>query len=181
MEKALVLHGKTFRPFISNAQIEKAIDTVAQRLNQDYSDSSQTEPPIVLCTLTGAIMFTSELMKRISFPAEFQAIKLSSYEGTQSTGHVRQEGLLGNVSGRRVLVVEDIVDTGNTIEALEGILKDAGAADIRICSLLLKKDVYKKNIPIDYVAMEIPSRFIVGFGLDYDGLGRNTSDIYVID
>ena len=127
-------------------------------------------------------MFTSELMKRLDFDAELVSMKLSSYQGTTSTGEVREVmSLTGNVSGRKVIIVEDIVDTGTTMVSLVKTLKDKGAKDIKICTMLLKPEVYKKDLKLDYVGMEIPNRFIVGFGLDYDELGRNYRDIYVLD
>ena len=105
-----------------------------------------------------------------------------AYEGTSSTGRVKQAlGLTSDITGRRVIVVEDIVDTGNTIVELKNILAEKGAAESKICTLLLKPDAYKKDEPIDYVAMEIPNDFIVGFGLDYDEIGRNLKDIYILD
>ena len=109
-------------------------------------------------------------------------MKLSSYDGTQSTGNVREVmGMTGSVKGKRVIVVEDIVDTGNTIVDLKRIVKEKGATDCKICTMLLKPEVYKKAVKLDYVAMEIPNRFIVGFGLDYNELGRNYKDIYILD
>ena len=121
-------------------------------------------------------------MKRLNFPCEFSSIRLSSYEGTLSTGVTRKVlGLTSSIKGRTVLVVEDIVDTGKTITDLHALLLDAGAADVKICTMLLKPEVYKKDLKLDYVAMEIENRFIVGFGLDYDQLGRNYKDIYILD
>ena len=109
-------------------------------------------------------------------------MKLTSYDGVRSTGKVRQVmGLSGSVKGKRVIVVEDIVDTGNTIIDLMDIVRGEGASDVKICTMLLKPEVYKKDVKLDYVGMEIPNDFIVGFGLDYDGLGRNYKDIYVLD
>ena len=127
-------------------------------------------------------MFTAELMKRLSFQCELSCVKLSSYKGTKSSGTVLTLlGLTSDVKGRRVILCEDIVDTGNTILALQEMLQDKGAAEVRICTMLLKPDVYDKDVKLDYVAMEIPSAFIVGFGLDYNELGRNLQDIYVLD
>ena len=181
MEK-VTLHDKTFRLFIPNAEIEKAIDKVAERLNKDYADCTDQDPAILLCTLNGAVIFAAELLKRVTFPLELKACKLKSYEGTQSTGVVKAEvPLPSSLEGRRVLIVEDIVDTGNTIEALTQQLKERQVKDSRVCTLLVKPEVYKKDVKLDYVAMEIPNRFIVGFGLDYDELGRNIKDIYVLD
>ena len=121
-------------------------------------------------------------MKRLDFDVDLMSIKLSSYQGTSSTGQVRSEmGLTGDVTGKEVIIVEDIVDTGRTIEALVNILNARKASDVKVCTLLLKPDMYDKDIQLDYVAMKIPNDFIVGFGLDYDGLGRNYKDIYVLD
>jgi hypoxanthine phosphoribosyltransferase len=123
-----------------------------------------------------------ELMKRLEFNCQIVSTKLTSYEGTSSTCKVKQAlGLTADLTGKRVIIVEDIVDTGNTIVELKRILAEAGASASHICTLLLKPEAYTKDIPIDYVAMEIPNEFIVGFGLDYDELGRNYKDIYVLD
>lgn len=180
--KKITLHDKTFRLFIPNPDIEKAIDVVAERLNKDYADCTDENPAILLCTLNGAVIFASELLKRITFPLILKACKLSSYEGTNSTGVVKTEvPLPRNLEGKRVIIVEDIVDTGTTIVAMMDQLRQHQVKEARVCTLLLKKDVYKKDVKLDYVAMEIPNRFIVGFGLDYDELGRNIKDIYVLD
>lgn len=178
----ITLHDKTFRLFIPNNEIEKAIDAVAERLNKDYADSTDEDPVILLCTLNGAVIFAAELLKRVTFPLVLKACKLSSYEGTSTTGVVKTEiPLPAHLEGKRVIIVEDIVDTGNTIVALTQQLKENKVKDARVCTLLLKNEVYKKDVKLDYVAMEIPNRFIVGFGLDYDELGRNIKDIYVLD
>ena len=182
MENKIHLHDKSFKIFIPNEDIEKAIDAVAARLNQDYASSTDEDPVILLCTLNGAVIFAAELLKPGNFPLVLKACKLSSYEGTSTTGVVKTEiPLPDKLEGRKVLIVEDIVDTGGTIVALTEQLKAKKVADVRVCTLLLKKDVYKKDVKLDYVAMEIPNRFIVGFGLDYDELGRNIKDIYVLD
>jgi len=179
MEK-IKLHDKTFRPFLSNEQIEKAIDKVADKLRKDYEGG--TDVPIFLCVLNGAIMFTSAIMKRVNFDAELVSIKVKSYCGTESTGTVLiPMGLTSPVEGRRVIIFEDIVDTGNTIVALKELLLSKGAKDVKICTMLVKPDVYKKPDKLDYVGMEIPNDFIVGYGLDYDELGRNYKDIYTLD
>ncbi len=176
----IILHGKSFKPFISNSKIESIIDSVAERINNDYKDSK--EVPMLLCVLNGAIMFTAGLMKRLTIPLELISMKLSSYQGTQSTGNVLEVmGLTGDVTGREVIVCEDIVDTGNTIVALREMLLAKGAKDVKICTMLLKPEVFKGKTHLDYVGMEIPNDFIVGYGLDYDELGRNIPDIYVLD
>lgn len=179
MEK-ITLKDKTFRKVIPYERISAAIDDVASRINADFRDGEDV--PVLLCVLNGSIMFTAELMKRLQFNCQVVSTKLTSYEGTGSTGEVKQAlGLTADIRGRRVIVVEDIVDTGNTIVELKRILEEKGAAESRICTLLYKPEAYKKDVVLDYVAMEIPNDFIVGFGLDYDELGRNYKDIYVLD
>jgi len=179
MERIL-LKDKYFVPYIPNKRLEKAIDAVAERINHDFRDFNGV--PIVLCVLNGSILFTAELMKRLDFTCEFSSIRLSSYEGTLSSGVTRKVlGLTSSIKGRTVIVVEDIVDTGKTITDLHSLLLEAGASDVKICTMLLKPEVYKRDLKLDYVAMEIENRFIVGFGLDYDQLGRNLKDIYILD
>ena len=176
----IILNGRKFKTFIPNDIISKAIDEVAAKINADFKDSEDI--PVLLCVLNGSIMFMAELMKRLEFNLEVVSIKLTSYSGTSSTGTVRQAmGLTSDITGRRVIIVEDIVDTGNTIMELKNILKEPGAAESRVCTMLLKPEVYTKDEKLDYVAIEIPNRFIVGFGLDYDEIGRNLKDIYVLD
>ena len=152
MEK-VTLYDKTFRKFIPYEKLSAAIDVVAEKINQDFEGCEDI--PILLCVLNGSIMYTAELMKRLRFNCQIVSTKLTSYVGTGTSG--------------------------NTIVALKQILEEKGAKESRICTLLLKPDAYKKDIPLDYVAMEIPNDFIVGFGLDYDELGRNLKDIYVLD
>ncbi len=176
----ITLHGKTFRPFIMNEELEGIIDDVADRINADFEGCEDV--PIFLCVLNGAVMFTAAVMKRLNFNIELCSIKLSSYVGTQSTGTVLMPlGLTSDVKDRRVIIVEDIVDTGNTIVALKELLFSKGAKDVKICTMLMKPEVYSKPDRIDYVGKEIPNAFIVGYGLDYDELGRQYKDIYVID
>lgn len=176
----ITLKDKTFRIMLPYGQISEAIDKVAEKLNKDFEDSK--EPPVLLCVLNGSIMYIAELMKRINFDCKIVSTKLTSYEGTSSTGKVRQAlGLTADITGKEVIIIEDIVDTGHTIVALKQILADAGAKKSYVCTLLLKPEAYKQDVKIDYTAIEIPNKFIVGFGLDYDELGRNYKDIYVLD
>ena len=174
------LFDKTFRPLIPYSQIAEAIDKVADEINKDFMDCEDI--PILLCVLNGSIMFTAELMKRLKFNCQVVSTKLTSYEGTSTTGKVKQAmGLTSDISGRRVIIIEDIVDSGNTIVELKRILDENGVSESKVCTLLYKPEAYKKDVKLDYVAMEIPNDFIVGFGLDYDELGRNLKDIYVLD
>ena len=175
----ITLKDKTFRVSIPYEKISRAIDEVAEKINTDFNGCEDV--PVLLCVLNGSIMFMGELMKRLTFNCQIVSTKLTSYDGTSSTGKVKTAlGLTADLTGRRVIVVEDIVDTGNTIVELQKILADAGASESKICTLLYKPEAYRKDITIDYVAMEIPNDFIVGFGLDYDELGRNYKDIYTI-
>ena len=179
MKESITLHDKTFVPYLTNEELEAAIDRLAERINLEHQN--EKEPVILLCVLNGAIMFTSELMKRLDFPIELMTIKVASYSGTRSGGHIQEVmGITGSVKGRKVIICEDIVDTGATMVYLDKRLRESGASDVKICSMLLKPEVYKQPLKLDYVAMEIPNRFIVGFGLDYDQLGRNYKDIYVL-
>jgi len=179
MEK-VTLFDKTFVPLIPHREILTAIDAVSREVNSFYQDSEDI--PVVLCILNGALLFASELLQRLNFNLEVMCVKLASYQGTSSTGAVKEiTGITGSVKGRRVLVVEDIVDTGNTVEYIRESLKEKGATEVKICTMLLKPEVYERDVPMDFVAMEIPNRFIVGFGLDYNEIGRNLKDIYVLD
>ena len=183
--KRITVHDKTFRPYIPQADLEHAIDRVADQLNADFGAAQDT--PLLLCVLNGAIMFTSELMKRLHFDLELVALKLSSYEGVKSTGKVRTlMDLTANVEGRRVIIVEDIVDTGTTIEALKRYLAEKGAASSVVCTMLFKEAAFRKangpDAPApEYSALAIEDKFILGYGLDYDELGRNLPDIWILD
>lgn len=179
MEK-VTLNDKTFKLFIPYSKIEEAIDKVAAKINNDFEGCEDV--PVLLCVLNGSIIFMGELMKRLKFNCQIVSIKLTSYEGTSTTGRVKQAmGLTADITGRRVIVVEDIVDSGNTVVALREILAEKGASESRICTMLFKPEACKRDITLEYVAMEIPNDFIIGFGLDYDELGRNFKDIYVLD
>ena len=179
MEK-ITLFDKKFKTLIPYSRISAALDEVAEKMNKDFEGCEDI--PILLCVLNGSIMYMGELMQRLRFNCQIVSIKLTSYEGTSTTGRVKQAmGLTGDIKGRRVIIVEDIVDTGNTIVELKDILADAGATETYVCTMLHKPEAYKKDAKLDYVAMEIPNEFIIGFGLDYNELGRNLKDIYVLD
>ena len=173
------LHDKSFKVFIPHSKIEKSIKAVAEQLNNDYKD---VETPLFLSVLNGSFMFTADLMKSVNFNCEISFIRLSSYSGIKSSGEIKQiMGINQPLKGRSVIIVEDIVDTGATIEELYSILMKAGVKDVKVCTLLFKPDAYKKDIKIDYAALRIPNDFIVGYGLDYNELGRQYKDIYVLD
>jgi hypoxanthine phosphoribosyltransferase len=169
------LHDKHFVPFISAEEIEFAIVNMAKQMDDDFLD----DVPVFVGVLNGSFMVLSDLMKQYRGMCEVSFVKMTSYEGTQSTNAVKQLiGLNQNLEGRTVVIVEDIVDTGNTVEELKAIFKEQKVKHLKIATLFLKPDVYKKDIKLDYVGIRIPNKFIVGFGLDYDGLGRNLKDIY---
>ncbi len=168
---------KTFALSISEKEILAAVHRVAEEINRDIFDKN----PLFICVLNGAFMFASDLMKTINFPCEITFIKLSSYEGLYTSGAVKEIiGLNESVVGRNVVVVEDIVDTGITMERILSSLVAKGAKDIRVATFLQKPDALQRDIKIDYIAMKIPNDFIVGYGLDYDGYGRNLKDIYTV-
>jgi len=168
------LHDLHFEPFISEAELGRAIGAVAADINTAYAGKR----PLFVGVLNGAFFFASELIKRITIECEITFVKVASYHGTTSTGQVSQLiGLNERISGRHVVVVEDIVDTGNTIEHLLGVLADHQPASVNVATLLFKPDAYKKDLPIAHVALRIPNDFVVGSGLDHDGLGRNLPGI----
>jgi len=169
------LHDKRFVPFISSGEIEFAIQEMARRITDDHAE----ETPIFIGVLNGAFMVVSDLAKQFRGQCEVEFVKMASYEGTTSTGDVRELiGLSANLEGRSVILMEDIVDTGATIVALKAILKRHNPKHVKVATLFLKPDVYKQDVRLDYVGIRIPNKFIVGYGLDYDGLGRNLPDVY---
>jgi hypoxanthine phosphoribosyltransferase len=171
----LQLHDKQFVPFVSAQEIEFAIAKIAALVEIDFTD----ETPLFIGVLNGSFMVVSDFMKHYKFPCEVSFIKIASYEGTSSTDVVKQLiGLDQDLTGRSVVIIEDIVDTGNTLVALKELFKKQNVKRFKIATLFLKPDAYKKDIKIDYVGIRIPNKFIVGFGLDYDGLGRNLTEVY---
>lgn len=171
------IKDKRFRTFITENEILKQVARVADEINRDLAD----ENPLFVSVLNGSFMFTSDLMKHLNMPCELSFVKLASYEGTSSTGKVKElVGLNNDITGRTVVIVEDIVDTGFTMERLIETLRQRNPKDIRIATLLVKPDKLQVKLDIHYVAMNIPNDFIVGYGLDYDGLGRNYRDIYTV-
>jgi hypoxanthine phosphoribosyltransferase len=171
------VRDKEFSLFLSAEEIDKGVEIVAEMINQDM----EGRDPLFLCVLNGAFIFASDLLKKVTVDCEISFVKLSSYVGTQTTNTVRELiGLDQVISGRTVVIIEDIIDTGVTMAYTLEKLRKLGASDVRIATLLFKPEAFKKNYAIDYVGIVIPNDFIVGYGLDYDGHGRNYPDIYKI-
>ena len=174
----ITVKDKSFKPFISEEKLQESIKEVAKKINADYHGKQ----PIFLGVLNGSFMFFADLLKSVDLDCEVSFVKLASYEGTQTTGQVNELiGLNEDVEGRDIILIEDIVDTGNTLVKLYDILTVKNPASIKIVTLLYKPEAYKKEHNIDYVGIEIPNAFVLGYGLDYDGLGRNLSSIYVLN
>ncbi|MCJ7717752.1 MAG: hypoxanthine phosphoribosyltransferase [Anaerolineales bacterium] len=176
MEKEIVkVHDKHFESFISEEQIQKEVTRIASEMNKDLADKD----PIFLGILNGAFMFASDLYKQLKFPCQITFLKLASYSGTQSTGTVKQLiGINRDLKDRVVVVLEDIVDTGVTLETIIRQLSGFQPREIRVATLLHKPDATVTEVKLDYVGMKIPNDFILGYGLDYDGYGRNFKEIY---
>ena len=171
------IKDKTFEPYIKEADIQNVIKEVAEKINADLAGKN----PLFLIILNGAFMFAADLMKSITIDCQVSFVKLSSYSGTQTTQVVRELiGLDSSIEGRCVVIVEDIIDTGMTMEHLLKNLKNLGAEEVRIATLTFKPNAFLYDYPIDYIGMSIPNDFIVGYGFDYDGYGRNSADIYKI-
>ena len=177
MSKIVTIKDKQFKPYISQQQISDAVKNIANTINVEL----EKDLPLFLVVLIGSFMFAADLLKEISIPCEISFIKVASYHGTTSTGTVTELiGLTEDITGRTVVIVEDIVDTGITLEKLITVLNRKNVKQIKVATVLLKPDSYKKEFPIDYFGMKIPNDFVVGYGLDYDGQGRNLKEIYVL-
>lgn len=171
----ITLHNKKFVPFLSEKEIETAISEVAAKINIDFEGKN----PLFIGVLNGSFMFVSDLMKKISIDCELSFVKLASYHGTESGGVVHELiGLVDDINDRHVIILEDIIDTGRTLEHLLDVLKVHELSSLSIATLLLKPDVFDKKFKIHYVGKNIPNKFVVGFGLDYNELGRNLKEIY---
>jgi hypoxanthine phosphoribosyltransferase len=176
MEHPIVkVHDKHFEPFITEDKIQHEVSRIAKEMNLQLAGKD----PIFLGILNGAFMFASDLYKQLTFPCQITFLKLASYSGTQSTGTVKQLiGINRDLKDRVVVVLEDIVDTGVTLETIIRQLSGYQPAEIRVATFLHKPDATIKKVELDYVGMEIPNDFILGYGLDYDGYGRNFKEIY---
>ncbi len=171
------LHDKYFKPFVSAKEIDNALDRLVDEISKDVGD----EIPVFIGILNGSFMFTSDFVKKYPKPCEVTFIKLASYEGLKSSEDIqRLIGLTQDLTGRTVIILEDIIDTGNTLHEVHRIFKDEKVKTLKIATLFHKPEAYKKDFKLHYIGINIPNKFIVGYGLDYDGLGRNLPEVYQI-
>ncbi|EDP72145.1 adenylate kinase [Flavobacteriales bacterium ALC-1] len=169
------LHDLYFKPFISEQEIDQAVQQMVDVISKDLGD----EMPVFIGILNGSFMFVSDFVKKYPKPCEVTFIKLASYEGVKSTDDIqRLIGLTQDLTGRTVVILEDIIDSGKTLEEVHRIFKNENVKELIIATLFYKPEAYDKDFKLHYVGMEIPDKFIVGYGLDYDGLGRDLPDVY---
>lgn len=169
------IHDKSFKPYITSGEVQSRITELAEKINFDYKDKN----PLFVTVLNGAFMFAADLMKSIRLSCEISFVKLSSYSDMASTGNVKEIiGLNENVSGREIIIIEDIIESGRTINRVVKEFNSLGAASVAVITLLKKPASGNRNEDVKYVGFEIPNNFVVGYGLDYNGFGRNFSDIY---
>ena len=174
----LIINDKTFVPFIPTDAIQQRVRELASQINQDYADRQ----PLIVVVLNGAFIFAADLLKNIQIPCEVTFIRVASYRASESSGQLKQIlGLSESVASRHLIVVEDIVDTGLTIGEVCDQLQAEKPASLAVATLLFKPAALKKPVELRYVGFEIENRFVLGYGLDYDGLGRNTPDILVLN
>lgn len=175
--KEIRILDKKFRELISEQAIKKRLDEIALQINRDFAGSEL----IFVGILNGAFMFAADLFRKIDISARITFVKLASYRGTSSTGYVKE--LIGwneDMENKKVIVVEDIVDTGATLERIVNELVIRNVAEIKIAAMLFKPEAYTRDIPINYLGFEIPNKFVVGYGLDYNGYGRNLPSVYTL-
>jgi hypoxanthine phosphoribosyltransferase len=169
------VHEKIFEPYLTQEEIQTRVSFIAEQLNADY----EGRKPLFIAILNGSFIFASDLFKKLRIEAEICFIKLASYKGSKSTGHVVTAiGLDAEIYGRDIVIVEDIVDTGKTLTEFLPQLTHQQPSSLKIVALLHKAEATMFTVPIDYVGFTIPDKFVVGYGLDYDGLGRNIPEIY---
>ncbi|MBX7180610.1 MAG: hypoxanthine phosphoribosyltransferase [Bacteroidia bacterium] len=176
-DKPIYIHNSRFKPAISEERILGVIKDMADEINRDLGDKK----PLFLSVLNGAFLFTADLIKHFNNECEISFVKMASYSGTESGQLKSLIGLTEDVAGRNIVILEDIIDSGATVDALLEELKEKNPASVSVAALIFKPEAFKRNFAIDYVGIKIPNDFIVGYGMDYDGLGRNLRDIYVID
>jgi hypoxanthine phosphoribosyltransferase len=171
------LKDKSFEKYILNNDIQDKVTELAQRINTELNGKK----PLFVVVLNGAFIFASDLLKQVTIDCEIAFVKLSSYQGTQSSGVVQQIiGLDLDIKGRTIVVIEDIVDTGLTLASFLATLEVMEPEEVKVATCLLKPEPFSSKFPVDYLCFSIPNEFVVGYGLDYDGLGRNSADIYKI-
>ena len=172
------LHDKTFEPYVSAEELNQITERMASEVYQDLQESR----PIFIAILNGSFMFAADFLRHYKGECEISFVKMASYKGTQSTGKIHQLiGLSTPVEGRDVVILEDIIDTGNTLEEIYRIFEDKKVNSFRVATLFFKPDAYKKDLKIDYVGKPIPNRFIVGYGLDFDEIARNLPQVYQLN
>ncbi|MEJ8756225.1 hypoxanthine phosphoribosyltransferase [Pontibacter sp. H259] len=175
--RTITLHDCEFSPYLYEEEIIARISFMAETISREYAGKN----PLFLAVLNGSFMFAADLLKRVTIPCEIAFIRLSSYQDMESTGKVKEVlGLTEDIHSRHVIVLEDIVDTGHTVHNLINQLQAKSPASVQVASLLLKPDCLQHKLDVKYVAKTIPNDFVVGYGLDYNGLGRNLRDIYKI-
>src|SRR5512133_2668256 len=175
--KEIQILDKKFTEYLSEEVIQQRIDEIARQVNEELAGKEV----VFLGILNGAFLFAADLFRRIDFPARISFVKLASYQGTSSSGTIKE--LIGwneDINNKTIVVIEDIVDTGNTLERIVDELVIRKAAEVRIAALLYKPEAYTKKIPLDYIGFEISNSFVVGYGLDYDGFGRNLPSVYTL-
>ena len=175
--KEIRILDKDFRELLTGKVIQQRIEELAGQINNDLTGKEV----VFLGILNGAFLFAADLIRRIDFPSRISFVKLASYQGTSSSGTIKE--LIGwneDIKNKTIVVVEDIVDTGNTLERIVDELIIRKASEIKIAAMLFKPAAYTKSIPLDYIGFEIPNDFVVGYGLDYDGFGRNLSSVYTL-
>jgi hypoxanthine phosphoribosyltransferase len=173
----ITLHDRTFRPFISSKSIAARVREMGMQITRDYEALN----PLFVAVLNGSFIFAADLFREIKITAEISFVKLSSYEATHSSGAVTTELSPGkNISGRHVVVIEDIIDTGNTLNSFLPALTRLNPASVKIATLLIKPEALRHDISASYTGFEIPDLFVAGYGLDYNGLGRNLPEIYQV-
>lgn len=173
--ETIKVRDKEFEVYLDETKIQQRIAEIAQDINEEYASKN----PLFIGILNGSFMFASDLMKAVNVPSEIAFIRMASYKGMESTGNVKQVlGLQENVFGRHLILLEDIVDSGLTMDEVIKFFQERGPKSIRVATLLLKPEKLEKDLKLDYVGFEIPEKFVVGYGLDYNGHGRNLKDIY---
>jgi hypoxanthine phosphoribosyltransferase len=177
MMSTIRIHDKVFEIYLSEAVIQERVKSIAESINLEYADKK----PLFIAILNGSFMFAADLFKYLTIPSEISFIKLASYRGMKSTGNVITSiGLDADLFGKDLIIVEDIVDTGKTLYNFLPKLKDHHPASLKIAALLHKPEATRFPLNLDYIGFSIPDKFVVGYGLDYDGLGRNLKEIYQV-